>query len=220
MNHDWQILSCPWLAHVAWLHKLAGIHRGSENTSDLYHSGPTLDQTVVSEARPCDIVCLSVCLAVLKAATCLARATAVTPRLWPRRFRSTMTPSTPCTSPELVSTSTIHLQLLFLSFFPNPLPVSLLVVSLHSYLIFRICTRAALGWGGKKICCLLTSSRFFVLKEQPTSQPAFPLELPFKPAIQCCETSEVFPVHKKKTKIQVEPLFSLFSIWMSALLCL
>lgn len=174
MNHDWQILSCPWLAHVAWLHTLAGIHRGGENTSDLYHSGPTLDQTVVSEARPCDIVCLSVCLAVLKAATCLARATAVTPRLWPRRFRSTMTPSTPCTSPELVSTSTIHLQLLFLSFIPNPLPVSLLVVSLHSYLIFRICTRAALGWGGKKNLLPPDVQQVFCFKgttNQPTSVP-------------------------------------------------
>lgn len=214
MIHDWQILSCSWLAHVAWLHTLAGIHRGS----DLYHSGPTLDQTVVFEARPCDIICLSVL-------QCWRQ-----PRVWPEQRpwppgsgqggsdplwhpahhvlrlnswahqRSTCNSSFFLFSESVASLSACRLFTL-LSYFPNLHPSS--------------------SWmGAKKICCLLTSSRFFVLKEQPTSQPAFPLELPFKPAIQCCETSEVFPVHKKKTKIQVEPLFSLFSIWMSALLCL
>lgn len=114
--------------------------------------------------------------------------------------------STPCTSPELVSTSTIHLQLLFL--FPNPLPVSLLVISLHSYLIFWICTRAALGWVIKSAASWRPVG--FCFKEQPTSQPAFPLELPFKPAIQCCETSEVFPAHKRRQKYKLSHYFPYF----------
>ena len=45
------------------------------------------------------------CLTVLKAATCRVKVTDGTPRRWPRQFRSTMIPSTPCTSPELASTS-------------------------------------------------------------------------------------------------------------------
>lgn len=44
-------------------------------------------------------------LSALRAAMCRARVTVGTPRLWPRPFRSTMTPSTPCTSPEIPSKS-------------------------------------------------------------------------------------------------------------------
>lgn len=61
----------------------------------------------------CDVISLLMvkvntsflCLTALKAATCRAKVTAGTPRRWPRQFRSTMIPSTPCTSPELASTS-------------------------------------------------------------------------------------------------------------------
>lgn len=40
------------------------------------------------------------CPAVRRAATCRARVTVGTPWPWPRQSRSTMIPSTPCTSPE------------------------------------------------------------------------------------------------------------------------
>lgn len=115
----------------------------------------------------------SLCLAVLKAAMCRVRVTAGTPRRWPRQSRSTMIPSTPCTSPELSSTSASPPAdspsfSLLISYFPVSLPLfshislSLLVVCLFLFtltlLIFRICTKAALGRG--KICCVSTSSRF------------------------------------------------------------
>lgn len=53
--------------------------------------------------------------------------------------------------------------------FPNPLPVSLLVVSLHSYLIFRICTRAALGWG-KNLLPPDVQQVFVLRNNQPANQ--------------------------------------------------
>lgn len=96
-------------------------------------------------------------IAVLKAATFRARVTAGTPRLWPRLFRSTMIPSTPCTSPELehvsqstrgfpffsVSLSLICQSLSLLLPYLSPCSLSL---SLHNSLyIFWICTKAALG---------------------------------------------------------------------------
>ena len=71
------------------------------------------------------------CLTVLKAATCRVRVTDGTPRRWPRQFRSTMIPSTPCTSPELASTSASPPadSLFSLSFY-------LLFASLSLYLLF------------------------------------------------------------------------------------
>lgn len=81
------------------------------------------------------------CPAVLKAATCRVRVTAETPRRWRRQFRSTMTPSTPCTLPETASPPADSLsvffffslicQSLFFSHYLSVLVVSLLIVTLH-----------------------------------------------------------------------------------------
>lgn len=130
-----------------------------------------------------------------------------------------MIPSTPCTSPELVSTSAIHLQLLSLFFFPKSV-ASLCACRLFTLdLIFWICTRAALG-GGKSAACWRPAG--FCFKEQPTNQQ--PTSVPTRAAFQTSNpvlwNQRGVSSTQKKTKIQVEPLFSLCSIWMSALLCL
>lgn len=75
------------------------------------------------------------CLSVLKAAMCQVRAMAGTLRHWQRRFRSTMIPSTPCTSPELASTlaSPTVAPFTFCIFVELLLPVPLLLVCLFLF---------------------------------------------------------------------------------------
>ncbi len=180
------------------------------------------------------------CLTALKAATCRAKVTAGTPRHWPRQFRSTMIPSTPCTSPELASTSASPPAdslsfCLFISYLPVSLsssPTSLfpcsLSLSLHTHsTFFWICTKAVLGRGN-----LLCPDVQQVFVSRNNLQPAFPIEPPFKPAIQHWEPRG-FPMHKRKkngkktktnhthTYYKLSHYFEfVFSIWMSALLCL
>lgn len=104
----------------------------------------------------------------LKAATCLVKVTAGTPRRWPRQFRSTMIPSTPCTSPELSSTSASPpVDSLSFSLFISYLPVSLflslspcsLSLSLHTHSTNFLNLHQSGSWTGE-ICCVPMSSSF------------------------------------------------------------
>lgn len=110
---------------------------------------------------------------------CRVKVTAGIPRRWPRQFRSTMIPSTPCTSPELASTSAsppADSLSVFLSLICQSLSLSVsffLSLSLYSHLSLSPCSLSLslhthsthslnLHQSGSRRGKSATSSRFFV----------------------------------------------------------
>lgn len=176
------------------------------NGSDTVHSWLTLEQIVVCKARP---IIWWRRLSVLQ---CWRQ-----PRVWPeQRPRPpgfSQGGSDPLWYPAhhvLRLNSWAHQRSTCSSFlcfsFPNPLPVSVLVVSLHSILFSESAPERLLE--GENLLPADAQQVFALRNNQPTNnQPAFPLELPSKPAIQCCETSEVFPVHKRRQKYKLSHYF-------------
>lgn len=146
-----------------------------------------------------------------RAATCLVRATAATRRLWRRRFRSTTTRSTPCTSPEDRPSSDTRLFL-----------VCLCRLSVRSR--FGSFTKAARRGRG---------AGWRVTERSPTSVPnSSRLFSTSNPALRVLpRQGGGAPMHKRKNKNKPLPqtppqthswaivlsLFLFFPPWMSAL---
>lgn len=149
------------------------------------------------------------CLAALKAATCRARVTAGTPRHWPRQFRSTMIPNTPCTSPELASTSaspptaSLSFCLFFFSLSFASLSPCNLSLSLHTRFLNLHQSGSRMG---KHLPCPDVQQVFVSRNNQPTSVPT---RAAFSNQQSSAANPEGFQCTKEKEKQTIHTLYKL-----------